>query len=334
MKKLIVSVLLYLSAISISKAQEFTGRVICVYTGDILFISNPEMDDGILVELDSADTPQLNQEFGQEAFQLTRNLALNEKVRVKITQDRDELPPLAVITILPKGTLLNHTLVRSGAAWSFGDASCDPLLASYEKEARESKRGLWSRSNPVPPIVFLHEQAMKEDAGKLSPMTKRLLVKKYGPIQDGDWEMYENRYIEEQNSAKNYENNPTVTEAAIESKMRQYDQQARHMYREFVESKQPVYTDDYEDDNPNLFLSSFDGRNRTYSQNSRIVSLSLRKQSLLNRIGANYYGGGISTFDMLMLNSGIDDLGWELNNINRGIGNLDFSIRMGNLNNF
>jgi len=46
---------------------------------------------------------------------------------------------------------LSTQLLRAGRAWHYTEYSHDTALASAEKEARQSKRGLWSEPNSVPP---------------------------------------------------------------------------------------------------------------------------------------------------------------------------------------
>ena len=45
-------------------------------------------------------------------------------------------------------------MVQDGLAWHYKQYSKDDKMAKAEVEARESKKGLWSDPNPVPPWEY------------------------------------------------------------------------------------------------------------------------------------------------------------------------------------
>ena len=54
--------------------------------------------------------------------------------------------------ILPDGTNVNHMLVKGGWCWWYRKyAPGDTVLEGLEREARETKKGLWADPAPVPP---------------------------------------------------------------------------------------------------------------------------------------------------------------------------------------
>jgi endonuclease YncB( thermonuclease family) len=53
--------------------------------------------------------------------------------------------------ILPDGTNVNYTLVKDGWCWWYRKyAPGDTLLEESEKEARETGKGSWADTHPVP----------------------------------------------------------------------------------------------------------------------------------------------------------------------------------------
>lgn len=46
---------------------------------------------------------------------------------------------------------MNRWLVRRGHAWVYDRYADDPRLPALEREARRHRRGLWRRSDPIPP---------------------------------------------------------------------------------------------------------------------------------------------------------------------------------------
>jgi len=60
-------------------------------------------------------------------------------------------PTTIANVFLPKGTNVNHTLVKDGWCWWYRKyAPGDTVLEGLEKEAREAKKGLWADPRPVP----------------------------------------------------------------------------------------------------------------------------------------------------------------------------------------
>lgn len=54
--------------------------------------------------------------------------------------------------VLPDGMNLNQELVKQGWCWWYRKyAPLDAELEKLEREARESKKGLWADPQPVPP---------------------------------------------------------------------------------------------------------------------------------------------------------------------------------------
>lgn len=53
------------------------------------------------------------------------------------------------IVNLPNGTMANEEHVKAGLAWVNNEK-----LRESEREARQSKRGLWADPDPIPPWVY------------------------------------------------------------------------------------------------------------------------------------------------------------------------------------
>jgi micrococcal nuclease len=56
---------------------------------------------------------------------------------------------------LQDGTHVNHMLVKDGWCWWYRKyAPGDTVLEGLEREARETKKGLWVDPAPIPPWVY------------------------------------------------------------------------------------------------------------------------------------------------------------------------------------
>jgi micrococcal nuclease len=57
--------------------------------------------------------------------------------------------------VLSDGMNVNHELVKEGWCWWYRKhAPGDTILEGLEKEARDTKKGLWVDPAPIPPWVY------------------------------------------------------------------------------------------------------------------------------------------------------------------------------------
>lgn len=132
-----------------------------VIDGDTLKLSN-----GQKVRLIGVDTPELHysdkllrdvkkslkdiktiQELGEKAFDFTRELCLNKKIRLEYdVEKRDRYKRLLAYVYLEDGTFVNAKILQEG----YGQVMTVPpnvkyaeYFAKLEREARKSNRGLW-----------------------------------------------------------------------------------------------------------------------------------------------------------------------------------------------
>ena len=126
----------------------FQAQVINVHDGDTLSVR--ALDATVYrIRLEGIDAPEAGQPFSQVARNLTRELAFDKNVSVRIiTTDRNRR---LVSRVFVEGKDLSVALVRAGLAWHYTDFSHDPVLAGLQREARAGRRGLWSEQAPVAP---------------------------------------------------------------------------------------------------------------------------------------------------------------------------------------
>lgn len=130
-------------------AQEvFKATVIGVEDGDSVVVKDPR--ETLRLHLDGIDAPELSQEFGAEAAALLRALAIGKVVTVRLTS-RSPTGEESFGRLELDGADLSLALLRKGIAWYCLPYTEDRELARAEKEARESKRGLWNARDPAPP---------------------------------------------------------------------------------------------------------------------------------------------------------------------------------------
>jgi micrococcal nuclease len=138
-----------------SKKQEerIFGRVVSITDGDTLEVLT-DSKQLVKVRMDGIDAPEKDQPFGQSAKSALSTAAFNREVMV-ISSDKDKYGR-TLGKVFVGGSDLNKTMVSNGMAWQYVEFNSDPVLAFAEKSARQSRRGLWSQPNPIPPWVWRH----------------------------------------------------------------------------------------------------------------------------------------------------------------------------------
>ncbi len=108
-----------------------------------------------LIGVDTPETvhPQKPVEaFGKEASEFTRNHLEGKTVRVEYDQEKQDRYSRALVYLfLEDGTFFNAELVKQGYAHAYTRFPFKYLeeFRKYEREARESHRGLWGASELV-----------------------------------------------------------------------------------------------------------------------------------------------------------------------------------------
>ena len=143
------AVVVVVSWVSLTPAEEFAGKVVGVSDGDTITVLRNRTP--IKVRLHGIDCPEIGQDFGSRAKAFTSELVFGQVVKV-VPWDTDRYGRAVADVILADGRILNHEVVRAGLAWRYRKYAPDiGTLAELEAVARDAKRGLWSQPNPVPP---------------------------------------------------------------------------------------------------------------------------------------------------------------------------------------
>ncbi len=129
-------------------AEEFDAKVIVVMDGDTVMV----LRDGkkVKVRLANIDAPESNQEFGKESRQSLANRVLKKQVRVNSLAVDSFGRMIAEISL--DGQSVNEEQVRKGMAWANSHSHRNKHYLELNKQAKQSRRGLWAQSvQPVSP---------------------------------------------------------------------------------------------------------------------------------------------------------------------------------------
>jgi micrococcal nuclease len=168
MKRVLVSVVLILFP-GLLAAAEFTGRVVGVIDGDTIEVLRNQRSERI--RLQGIDCPEKGQAYGKRAKQATSALVFGKDVTLDRSGEDRYGRTLADILLLD-GTNVNQELVREGWCWWYRKyAPGNAELERLEREARETKKGLWKDPAPVPPWVYRKARSgTKRDHSDLMPL--------------------------------------------------------------------------------------------------------------------------------------------------------------------
>jgi endonuclease YncB( thermonuclease family) len=147
---LVIALILPIPAVSF--ATDFSSQVVSVLDGDTIEVLHNNKAERI--RLNGIDCPEKGQAYGKRAKQAASELVFGKQVMLQ-TFGKDKYGRTIADVILPDGTNVNHTLVKDGWCWWYRKyAPGDTVLEGLEKDARETKKGLWVDPAPIPPWVY------------------------------------------------------------------------------------------------------------------------------------------------------------------------------------
>lgn len=125
-----------------ASASEFQAKVVAVTDGDTVRVLDDSQQQ-VKIRLSEIDAPEKDQPWGQRSKQALSDLVFGQAVTVKVVTT-DRYGRTVAKLVLTDGMDVNAEMVRTGDAWVYRKYLLDPVLLEVEKEARGSKRGLWS----------------------------------------------------------------------------------------------------------------------------------------------------------------------------------------------
>ena len=134
-----------------------TGRVVRVSDGDTITVLGPE-NRQYKIRLNGIDAPESGQDFGQVSKKSLARLVHGRQVRV--TWQKEDRYDRILGRVFVGSTDVNLAQLSAGMAWYYRQYESDVPVADRapferaEREARQSRRGLWSAGSATPPWEF------------------------------------------------------------------------------------------------------------------------------------------------------------------------------------
>jgi endonuclease YncB( thermonuclease family) len=162
--RVILIILMIIVGICSARASDeiFEAEVSAIVDGNTLTLKFKD-GDSYDVQLSGIDSPELAQDFGEEAKQFLQKKLLSKRVKVQLLGKDRWGNRLAVVWL--KGEVdLRVELLKEGLAWT---AERNPLqeLENVRIEAQNKGKGLWQATEPTPPWIFRRQQSMLEAKG-------------------------------------------------------------------------------------------------------------------------------------------------------------------------
>ena len=134
-----------------------TGKITAVIDGNTVEVVTSD-NEVLKILLANIDSPELGQEFGNEAKEYLEKIVLKKNVVVQLEGKDRHGNHLAVVMVNGKVDV-RIELLKRGLAWT---AEKNPLetLEAYRMEAKNKGKGLWHQENPTPPWTYRREQSM------------------------------------------------------------------------------------------------------------------------------------------------------------------------------
>lgn len=133
------------------KPSEKTYKVLYVSDGDTIIID--DNGEKRKLRLHGIDAPEKTQEYGLESKEFLLNKIRNKNISVSFLSKDRYGRDISIIYL--ENENINELMVREGYAWWYEQYAKDSQnYKEYQKKAKEEKKGLWSKSKPLPPWEY------------------------------------------------------------------------------------------------------------------------------------------------------------------------------------
>jgi micrococcal nuclease len=133
------------------------GKVTSVIDGNTIEIITDQQETYKII-LAGIDSPELNQEFGDQARRFLERLMLKKEVVIEL-QGKDRKGNMLGVALIKGKVDVRIELLKEGLAWT-DEKNPHPELEAHRVNAQEKGKGLWKEANPIPPWTFRRQQSM------------------------------------------------------------------------------------------------------------------------------------------------------------------------------
>jgi len=128
--------------------ESVEGKVTLIIDGDSILVTDSKSVE-YEVQLEGIDAPEVKQDFGKESTEALSKMLKEKTVRLT-WKNKDNFERL-LAQVYDGDKHVNAEMLKAGMAWHFKRYNKDDALAKLENEAKEGKRGLWSKESQMAP---------------------------------------------------------------------------------------------------------------------------------------------------------------------------------------
>ena len=150
MRRILITILIMFPLLL--SAQILKGRVVGITDGDTftLLVNGNEQ---VKIRIDGIDAPEKKQDFGNRAREYLSGMIWGKELTVTVTK-KDKWKRSIGKVSTPEIQDVGLEMIKAGFAWQYREYNNDASYAEAERQARESKKGLWLDKNPIRPQDF------------------------------------------------------------------------------------------------------------------------------------------------------------------------------------
>lgn len=138
---------------------DITGKVTTVVDGTTVEVRTAD-NQVYKVRLSGIESPELTQEYGDDAKKLLEKLVLEKSVAVKII-GKDRWGRYLGEMMIDGKVDPRIELLKQGLAWTT-EKNPSPDLEGYRAKAQQRGKGLWKQADPTPPWIYRRQQSMQQ----------------------------------------------------------------------------------------------------------------------------------------------------------------------------
>lgn len=138
-------------SLKFKKGDAITGKVIAIIDGDTYDILLPG-NEKVRIRMEGIDAPEKGMPFYKTSKKYLSDLCFKKEVTLQVT-GKDKRGRTLAFSYIDDSIELSHEMIKAGLAWHYKEYNTDTDLSELEIKARNSKIGIWSNENPMPPWI-------------------------------------------------------------------------------------------------------------------------------------------------------------------------------------
>jgi micrococcal nuclease len=148
--------LLFVVLIPLYGYPQLVGKVVSIADGDTFTLLVDSQQ--IRIRLHGIDCPEKGQDYSLVAKDFLASYIFGRTVLVTKKKTDRYRRIVGIVTV--DGANINEKILEVGLAWHYTKYDKNVAWARLEQEARENKRGIWQKPDPIPPWEWRRKKSL------------------------------------------------------------------------------------------------------------------------------------------------------------------------------